>query len=109
MKVHFPLLSLFAFVNAEYIFDITKYNDQKTVDMTCTFNESSETSTNIEVKKYSNFLKNSTYTRNVFECNDTSFSSKCISKVNETLICETGYEGEFCRNYGGSDKLINCD
>jgi hypothetical protein len=97
----------FAAANAEYIFSLTKLNKEAIVDMTCTFNADTEAGTAIEVRKYSDFMHNSTYTVNVFECHTTSYGSKCIGNVNETT-CDTGYEGEFCRNYGGTDKLVKC-
>lgn len=105
----FAVLSLFlAAVNAEYVFNLARSGDGLTVDFTCTFNAENPKGEAIEVRKYTNFLHNSTYTHNVFECQTTDTGADCTATVSGNT-CETGYEGEFCRNYGGTDELVSCN
>lgn len=107
MKINvLVFLSFIYLLKAEYIYDVKKYNqnDSSVIEIKCEFQSNSIGST-----KYYHFLTNSTYTHNVFTCENTDVGKKCFSDVNEKISCNsTGYEGQFCHNYGGKDKLVYC-
>lgn len=107
MKLIAVFSLLFAAANADYVYYLVRSGGGLNVDFTCTFNEPNPKGQAIEVGKYDRFLHNSTYTKNVYDCHESAIGSDCTTTVTENS-CETGYEGEFCRNYGGYDSLLNC-
>ena len=89
-----------------YVFDVLRVNKAGGLKaVNCDFEENT-----LGINKYKNFMKgNTSYSVDYFSCFNTAYGSECISKIeNISCINGTGYEGEFCRNYGGKDSMIYC-
>ena len=91
-----------------YTFNINKYSQNLTVEITCIMEKDTEKALDLEVNKYKSFLRGNNYNDHPFACEHKKYKSNCYSKFNNTLTCETGYEGEFCNHYGGIDNIVSC-
>lgn len=91
-----------------YTFNINKYGPNLNIEFSCIMEKNTEKALELEVNKYKNFLDGNKYNEHHFVCEHKKYKSICYSKFNNTLTCETGYEGEFCNHYGGTDNIISC-